>query len=726
MSKKNKKQQSSKEDWKDKLLKNKHNIIGHKSETSDAKISLSNETEHQSESMEISKQSIQLPASEYLICVDTDQYYIDQVSPIVDKITREASAPYNFIPLNSKIVLSDFDITKKAYQYDKYHTDKNTGYIKVNIETRTPVYIRDTFTKDQLKVINLFDEKIEKAKKDRNKEKLKLLKNQKTEKLWEYSDFFSPAIWKLRIPGSTQRGLIKNVVAIASYGKFMDFEDKRLYFRGLADQSNLQSEYITYGLSEYRRYQILCGILKKEGLDYYLYETGAPGQITFADAENKINNSGFQNFDPREMKSFPIASENYYIVVSGQIGGRSRKLNHWTVDFKNSTTQRILVDKMDIKDYEDDENRADNVIDLLKEAESIDGTPCFYTKRIEIKDSIKKTRIYFGHTGMFRVPYRKTIGEHIPNELKQENKPDIPEAIFGNKSTFAGRVYFEDAFCNIYPSTDALMSAKHPQILSGPKPTTFQHYLTQPCEDKSKLKHYNTDSEKKLSFIRGYKQYWHKNGNDWIENIVPNERNKKQYTKINPVKEKTTFTGCIRFENLSDVELGALLFALDLPYEKNQDDEFISECCHKIGMGKPLGLGSIRITPTLHLSKRKERYMNLESEWSTNLEDESKKTDSKKIEDLKDAFATYILNQLRNNKESYKSKVLWEEEPRMQELNRMLDFKNKPANNKTRYMEIKHQKLDQNGNKLFKKIGEPDTENEFRNRPVLPKPKDVK
>ena len=50
---------------------------------------------------------------------------------------------------------------------------------------------------------------------------------------------------------------------------------------------------------------------------------------------------------------------------------------------------------------------------------------------------------------------------------------------------------------------------------------------------------------------------------------------------------------------------------------------------------------------------------------------------------------------------------------RIKELYRMLDFKNKPKNSQTRYMEIEHKTPDGRKN------------NEFRERPVLPLPTKV-
>ena len=145
------------------------------------------------------------------------------------------------------------------------------------------------------------------------------------------------------------------------------------------------------------------------------------------------------------------------------------------------------------------------------------------------------------------------------------------------------------------------------------------------------------------------------------------EKLETRHTKIKPIDKGALFNGEIRFENLSKVELGALLFALDLP----------KGCAHKLGMGKPLGLGSVRITPKLYLSDRKNRYKNISAEWN-GLKDESSS-----IEEFKKAFEKYVIEKLNERVPS-----LWEIE-RMKALKRFLDFDSKPDNSKTEYMQLR-------------------------------------
>lgn len=155
------------------------------------------------------------------------------------------------------------------------------------------------------------------------------------------------------------------------------------------------------------------------------------------------------------------------------------------------------------------------------------------------------------------------------------------------------------------------------------------------------------------------------------------EKHKTQYTKITPVKTGTIFNGRIYFENLSDIELGALLFSLDLP----------EGLAHKIGMAKPLGLGSVKITPTLYLSDRKKRYCDFFGEIEGIEKNEN-------IQDYKSVFEKYVLNQLNSN-----VKTLWDIE-RIKKLKIMLDFKNQKPPQSISYMDVK----------------------EFRARTVLPTP----
>jgi CRISPR/Cas system CSM-associated protein Csm3 (group 7 of RAMP superfamily) len=620
-----------------------------------------------------------------------------------------SKAPYNFIPLNEKVVPAEEIPEFDSYCTKRYCTEERiegrfTGYIDIEIKALTPLYIRDTLTEEEYK------EKLRIEDENENKKKNKQQK-------FINPDFFSPGGLP-RIPGSSLRGMIRTLVEIMSFGKFMFFDDARLYYRGLADKcKNLRDEYRNKirGKS--------AGILYKVGFEYFIKPSKGFKQIFKSEAREIIEKNGYTY---GEFKHYKV--NNAYIVVSGPMQGKKRD---WFIEFPDEKTDEIRVSPEDIQNYKNDKNRSDRVPDLLKLAK--DEVPCFY---IMYKDSKEKDKIAFGHTGFFRLAYEKTIGDHIPSELKNPDITDLAEAIFGNEKTHAGRVFFEDAYLDGKPE-DALLETAIPKILSNPKPTCFQHYIEQNEENlkdhPKNLAHYNKENP-----IRGYKLYWrrsdlnyeaeeisfdeeefnkllsdfNKSKDDFNEYIIEEKNNKvkinlkklpnelkeiiiksvgkyeTQHTLLKPINKGAVFRGRIRFENLSKVELGALLFALDLP----------DGLAHKLGMGKPLGLGSVKITPKLYLSDRMKRYTDLFAEWD-GLNDETNR-----ITEFKDEFEKYVLDKLRNSgaiQENINS--LWNIE-RMQHLKAMLDFNNKPNDLETDYLPL----------------------DEFKERKVLPKPNEIK
>ena len=228
-----------------------------------------------------------------------------------------------------------------------------------------------------------------------------------------------------------------------------------------------------------------------------------------------------------------------------------------------------------------------------------------------------------------------------------------------------------------------------PKILSSPKPTSFQLYLEQGDREIKDLIHYDSDN----ALIRGNKLYWHKSNNlKWKadedqQQLISKVKNgqDKQHTIIKPIKEGAVFSGRIRFENLSTIELGALLFVLKLK----------DGWCHKIGMAKPLGLGTLQINPTLHLSDREKRYRSLNAEWGNIDVISDETTISNCIQKFMDAVWG-----ITDSKS--KGKDLWEH-PRLKQLAIMLDWENKPEDSLTEYMNL----------------------SDFKHRMVLPTPSEV-
>ena len=296
----------------------------------------------------------------------------------------------------------------------------------------------------------------------------------------------------------------------------------------------------------------------------------------------------------------------------------------------------------------------------------------------------------FGNTGMFRLSYEKKLGDLVTSEDLAGK--DIASTIFGNEKEFAGRVFFEDSYFQGNKEELFEREEKTPKILSTPKPTSFQHYLEQDEQSieiikrSGRLTYIGIKDYNSAGRLRGYKMYWHKSGENYEETDVKKiAKSPKQYTKIKPVKKEAKFSGRIRFENLTKVELGALLFAIQLK----------EGLCHKIGMGKPLGLGSVKITPKLFLSEREKRYSDFMCEF---VEAKNSETETK---EFIEKFEDYVLKQLGE-----KGKKTFWELSRLKELSRMLDFEGRPSDDNTSYMNI-------------------EPVNQFKDRKILPKPSEV-
>ena len=140
-------------------------------------------------------------------------------------------------------------------------------------------------------------------------------------------------------------------------------------------------------------------------------------------------------------------------------------------------------------------------------------------------------------------------------------------------------------------------------ILSTPKPSQARFYLGR---DAHGTPLQGTDDVKKDGYfarpangqtqtewrLRGRKVYPHHRGAGPIANVpiglAPSNQNR---TVRAWVKQGTCFSGAIDVINLNAAELGALLWLLSLPQDTNGAPAHL-----RLGGGKPLGFGSVRVT----------------------------------------------------------------------------------------------------------------------------------
>ena len=202
------------------------------------------------------------------------------------------------------------------------------------------------------------------------------------------------------------------------------------------------------------------------------------------------------------------------------------------------------------------------------------------------KDEIKPVfyielggRLYFGFTPRLRLFYEHTIKEGLP-ENQKNGKIDYAKAIFGysnNSESYKSRVSFSDAVLTMKSEEEKERSL----ILGEPKPTSYLDYLKQ-TQGGYGSNTYNTDGFE----LRGIKQYWlHEKEMKRNEN---NEAKSNVASVIHPLPKNTQFEGKIRFQNLTEDELGLLLWAVRL-----EKDSWMN-----IGKAKAYGYGNISVNIT--------------------------------------------------------------------------------------------------------------------------------
>lgn len=245
-----------------------------------------------------------------------------------------------------------------------------------------------------------------------------------------------------------------------------------------------------------------------------------------------------------------------------------------------------------------------------------DGDPVWYQLGGDPETAKKVTS--FGRAGGYRVPYRHTLGQLIPLHLRRpavldSGTCDITQAMFGDvigRTAMRRRVSAGHAVLVGDHDPAGLEERPLAVTLLSPNRQSFSLYLTQTMSDHpDKL----ADFDSGTAEPRGFKLYLHR----WtrahkatlFDRLDPSTADERPNITqiIRPLREQLVFRTRIRFINLSDPELGLLLRAILLANSPTTDPANPISA-HKLGRGRPLGLGSVHLKPQLYLLKPASRY----------------------------------------------------------------------------------------------------------------------
>lgn len=655
------------------------------------------------------------------------------------EIPRRAVAPYNFIELPDKIV--EADANGKLALHNCYDSNLKTGRIECTLTTSSPLYIRAGLDPETY---------------------------QQVEKSTASAHFFytNPDTKDPVLPASSLRGMFRTLVEISSFSKISKVSDyQKFSFRAVAAFSDDPLS----DLYKNKLKNVKAGYLKEENGNWsirpakliegqpfakikdeevtianfvHMNEAGYKPQyisnVSFSLSEKSKRRADKLSQDPQEFVCVGVLVTSGNMIETEGGNGTTKRKNHYLINQPDTSASILNISAKAISDYcqsltpfqkygsptekENEPSPFNKELGVLK-----NGRCIFYCEPTENAEEV----ILFGQSPNFRITYSwnksgkaTTATDFIPSSLKDSEVIDIAESIFGyvqdkkqaeiKGQARASKISFLDGICQEKTSFSLFMTGEDgriPKILASPKPTTFQHYLVQTSAEKESLNHYASEPQSK-TVIRGHKLYWHQGKSPDIWHPTPSDvsEKQKQITHIRPIKPDKKFKFEIKFENLSSIELGVLLWILEIA--SNEKYRL------SLGMGKPLGMGAVKIESKVFIGKRSTRYQSLfdkSNEWSTGNEKALSKPECKQHIQK---FEQHIFKELKENGRADISRLR-----RIQMLLKMLEWKetlSEDEKSQRRYMEIER---DIEKEHIGSAVESGDEKiNEYRERPILPDP----
>lgn len=493
-------------------------------------------------------------------------------------------APYRFVPLSSLVILPDW---AEKVSHDKPFKDGICGELEIEITTHGELCVGGQQTPANPNEAGRVH-------------------------------FYRTPDNQLAIPASSLKGMLRNVVEIATFSRFTQVEDKKLGVRDISDSNNfycktIVSQPVNAGWLKFENNHWViypCSFARvhqKDIIDYFTH-INHDDWICLKTAQARYNrlgvcplvnyeDSGEKKYNKILAKLKNMGELSGHLIMTGQPGAvyTQRNAKKYEFIFFNQTAEniKISVEVMSgFKQIHEDTAEWKYWLQHLSDLEQ--GIPVFFHKENNQVSSL-------GLAMMYKLAYKNSIHDAI-NQNIQSHQPDFSDLVFGHlgegsQQGLRGRVNIGQG---ILQTIDNETSFTIPTVLSSPRATYYPAYIRQ---DNSKQ--FNQLMTTKRPQLSGWKRYPIKNASlSQLTGLTANNLNVQ--VRLETVPADTQFKTKIRLHNLRPVELGALLWSIDFGGNK--------ACMHGLGMGKPYGFGAISLVVKQSTLRRNDAEKILDSD----------------------------------------------------------------------------------------------------------------
>lgn len=442
------------------------------------------------------------------------------------------------------------------------------------------------------------------------------------------------------IPGSSLKGMLRSLVEILSFAPMAPMNDQLLVFRNFDDDAYKERIGIKGS------YKPQAGWIERVGAEYTLHPVDCKRSPTTGYISVKTG-----KVPPARGQRGMQEPHVYYFAPKPQ-GGKGIVVPSEIMDAFRAQLSKEQKNQLDDRKTDESFSKPCPVFYILNG----DGTLAF-----------------FGLPHCFRIPYA-----YRPKDLAavgEKQDAHFSGQLFGfvnRENAQKGRVRIGS--CAIHGTKIEPFIA----TLGQPGPTCLAHYLVQgdnvrtlPNNTSRNNPNLFMDYNKQAAQLRGRKYYWHRDFEKVQAHFIPTG-NKNTDAKLHPLKDcKGTFQVQVHMVTLA--ELGALLYALDLPEGH----------AHKLGLGKALGLGSVRLkVDKICVQPEAAPYTSLQARLANLGATEHTSEVPQKSElyqRARTAFAAHVVKTLHETKD-------YEALEPIKHLRGMMDYENKPGVEHTAYM----------------------------------------